>query len=82
MYTSIAVSCGLPCFSADLDPIYYCELLRTCAINDHGDAHITSLKVVPVQVEKGETPLLVPILRSDYKYVSSEVSILREYLQD
>ncbi len=32
---------------ADLDPIYYCELLKACPINDNGDANITSFTVTP-----------------------------------
>ncbi|KAK3597884.1 hypothetical protein CHS0354_029466 [Potamilus streckersoni] len=32
---------------ADLDPIYFCELLKTCPINDNGDAHVTVFNVVP-----------------------------------
>lgn len=32
---------------ADLDPIYYCELLKACPIKDNGDASITSLQVAP-----------------------------------
>jgi len=35
---------------ADLDPIYMCELLDLCKVNDHGDATITSLTITP---EKG-----------------------------
>ena len=38
---------------ADLDPIYYCELLKLCPINDNGDAKITSLTVSPPNVPKG-----------------------------
>lgn len=38
---------------ADLDPIYYCELLKQCKINDSGDAKITDLKVNPVQGPQG-----------------------------
>jgi hypothetical protein len=38
---------------ADLDPIYYCELLTACPINDYGDATITSLTVTPSNVPKG-----------------------------
>ena len=34
---------------SDLDPIYYCELLRVCAINDNGDASITNFFVSPAQ---------------------------------
>ena len=39
---------------ADLDPIYYCELLRTCPIKDDGDAKITSVTVTPKQGPQGE----------------------------
>lgn len=38
---------------ADLDPIYYCELLKVCAVNDDGDATILSLNVTPNAVPKG-----------------------------
>ena len=38
---------------ADLDPIYYCELLKTCPIKDDGDANITYLTVTPKVVEYG-----------------------------
>ena len=43
---------------ADLDPIYYCELLNVCAIKDDGDAKITSLVVKPSIVPYGETTLV------------------------
>ena len=36
--------------NADLDPIYYCELLKACPINDNGDAVINNFSVQP---EKG-----------------------------
>lgn len=39
--------------NADLDPIYYCELLKTCKVNDNGDATITSFKMVPLQGPQG-----------------------------
>lgn len=39
--------------AADLDPIYYCELLKTCVIKDDGDAKIQSLTVKPVVVPYG-----------------------------
>ena len=39
---------------ADLDPIYYCELLKTCPIKDDGDAKILSLHVTPNLVPRGE----------------------------
>lgn len=38
---------------ADLDPIWYCELLKACPINDHGDAKITDFSVVPSQGPQG-----------------------------
>jgi hypothetical protein len=38
---------------ADLDPIYYCELLKQCPIDDNGDAHIVSFKVIPDDVVHG-----------------------------
>jgi hypothetical protein len=39
---------------ADLDPIYYCELLSTCPIKDDGDAKINSVVIDPKTVVKGE----------------------------
>jgi hypothetical protein len=33
--------------NADLDPIYYCELLKVCEINDNGDAKIESFSIAP-----------------------------------
>jgi hypothetical protein len=38
---------------ADLDPIYYCELAKACPINDHGDANITLLSVMPQKGPQG-----------------------------
>ncbi|KAK7104013.1 countin-3-like [Littorina saxatilis] len=38
---------------ADLDPIYFCELLKTCPINDNGDATITGLSIDPVKGPQG-----------------------------
>jgi len=38
---------------ADLDPIYFCELLKTCPINDNGDATITGLSVDPTSGPQG-----------------------------
>lgn len=38
---------------ADLDPIWYCELLRFCAIFDQGDATITSFTVTPNKGPQG-----------------------------
>lgn len=39
---------------ADLDPIYLCELLKTCPVKDDGDAKITSFAVTPKSGPKGE----------------------------
>ncbi|KAK7504838.1 hypothetical protein BaRGS_00003866, partial [Batillaria attramentaria] len=39
---------------ADLDPIYFCELLGTCAINDNGDARITGLTISPKVGPQGQ----------------------------
>ena len=39
---------------ADIDPIYYCELLNTCPIKDDGDAMINSFIVSPKIVPYGE----------------------------
>ncbi|MCI3311102.1 saposin domain-containing protein, partial [Escherichia coli] len=39
---------------ADLDPIYFCELIRQCPINDHGDARITDLAINPVVAPQGK----------------------------
>lgn len=39
--------------NADLDPIYYCELLKACPIIDYGDANITSFTVTPSQGPQG-----------------------------
>ncbi|CAF1004410.1 unnamed protein product [Brachionus calyciflorus] len=38
---------------ADLDPIWYCELLKACPINDYGDARITEFEVVPSKGPQG-----------------------------
>ena len=38
----------------DLDPIYYCELLKACTIFDGGDAQITSLDVSPSTGPQGK----------------------------
>jgi len=42
---------------ADLDPIYYCELLKTCAINDNGDAMFDSFTVTPSSGPQGSFSL-------------------------
>ncbi len=39
---------------ADLDPIYFCELIDVCDVKDDGDAKITSLKV-PAIVNYGRS---------------------------
>ena len=44
--------CGLS-HRADLDPVYFCELVRLCPIKDDGDAKITSLTVNPTSVPRG-----------------------------
>lgn len=38
---------------ADLDPIYYCELVHACEIFDQGDANITSFRVTPNRGPQG-----------------------------
>ena len=37
----------------DIDPIYYCELLDVCAINENGDAKITNTSVSPKSGPQG-----------------------------
>lgn len=41
-------------YRADLDPIYYCELLTACPVNDHGDASFTALSVDPASGPQGD----------------------------
>ncbi|XP_065180457.1 countin-1-like [Sycon ciliatum] len=41
--------------NADLDPIYFCELLKVCKIVDNGDAKFTSLEVHPATGRRGRT---------------------------
>ena len=48
-------------YSADLDPIYYCELLDQCAVNDNGDATITNATVSPKSGPQG--PLITLLLQ-------------------
>ena len=38
---------------ADLDPIYFCELLNVCKINDNGDAKITNFEIMPNSQPQG-----------------------------
>jgi hypothetical protein len=40
---------------ADLDPIWYCEILKLCPIKDNGDASITSFTVTPAKGPQGTT---------------------------
>lgn len=40
---------------ADLDPIYFCELLKVCPIHDGGAAHIIQLRTVPPSGPQGTT---------------------------
>lgn len=53
MYLFLSLPSFLQCRS-DLDPIYYCELLRACPVKDNGDAHILSFIVKPKDVEYGK----------------------------
>ncbi|XP_069116842.1 countin-3-like [Argopecten irradians] len=48
---------------ADLDPIYFCEILKTCPINDNGDAKITTFTVTPSSGPQGT-------FRIDFGYTS------------
>ncbi|XP_013414049.1 countin-1-like [Lingula anatina] len=45
---------------ADLDPIYFCELITVCPVFDSGDANITALTVKPPQGPQG-TSFIVDI---------------------
>lgn len=45
--------CEIKCFRADLDPIYYCELIPACPVNDHGDAKFTSFTATPQSGPQG-----------------------------
>ena len=40
---------------ADLDPIYYCELLKSCKIKDDGDATINNFQITPLSGPQGTT---------------------------
>lgn len=46
---------------ADLDPIYFCEELKTCKVNDHGDAEITNLAIAPVSGPQGSRSITFTI---------------------
>lgn len=37
----------------DIDPIYMCELIPVCPINDHGDANITDFSISPKSGPQG-----------------------------
>ncbi|UJR35376.1 hypothetical protein I4U23_028133 [Adineta vaga] len=39
----------------DLDPIWYCEILELCPINDHGDAKFINFQVTPKSAPEGST---------------------------
>ena len=41
-------------YREDLDPIYYCELVKVCPIFDGGDCKITSLTVTPASGPQGK----------------------------
>ncbi|CAF0853409.1 unnamed protein product [Rotaria sordida] len=43
---------------ADIDPIYYCQLVDMCPINDHGDAKFTNFGVLPQTAPQGTTFVL------------------------
>ena len=47
------------CFSADLDPIYYCELIPACPIKDDGDAKFTAFQVNPKSGPQGQSHCLL-----------------------
>lgn len=49
---------------ADLDPIFYCELLKTCKIKDDGDATIVSFTISPRSGPQGTT------FQADVSFVS------------
>eukprot|EP00058_Branchiostoma_floridae_P024998 XP_002610488.1 hypothetical protein BRAFLDRAFT_117810 [Branchiostoma floridae] len=63
---AVEVACDTLCFlvgfdefvhafnKADVDPIYYCELLKQCPIVDNGDATITNLTVTPKSGPQGD----------------------------
>jgi len=49
---------------ADIDPIWYCEIAKMCAVNDHGDAKISKFSILPATGRKGTT------FDIDFTYVS------------
>lgn len=44
---------------ADLDPIYFCELLKTCPIFDSGDATIDKITVDPASGPQGQKTITI-----------------------
>ncbi|KAL4237230.1 hypothetical protein ACF0H5_001949 [Mactra antiquata] len=48
---------------ADLDPIYYCELIPVCGVNDNGDAKFTTFDVSPKSGPQG-------VFQIAFEYVS------------
>jgi len=61
---------------ADLDPIYYCELLKTCEINDNGDAKINSLVIDPQTVVRGSQFSIVMNFTTVHGTGTGEYSVL------
>lgn len=47
---------------ADLDPIYFCELLKTCPIKDDGDAKIISFTVSPQSGPQGKVLIFLVVV--------------------
>jgi len=41
--------------TADIDPIYYCQVVDMCPVNDHGDAKFTNFGVYPQTGPQGTT---------------------------
>lgn len=58
---------------ADLDPIYFCELLKTCPIKDDGDAKITSFTVSPQSGPQGRVLIFL------WVFLRNKVSVLDVY---
>ncbi|CAF1464454.1 unnamed protein product [Rotaria magnacalcarata] len=50
---------------ADIDPIYYCERIKVCPINDNGDAKFKSFVILPPHGPQGTT------FSIDFVYVSN-----------
>eukprot|EP00731_Ephydatia_muelleri_P027939 Em0019g812a len=60
---------------SDLDPIYYCELLHACPINDNGDATIVSVQVVPPTFHKGAKFAIETLFTSQAGTGTGEIDI-------